>query len=261
MTRGLAGLRVVVTRPQVQSDALFKQLCLAGAIPILFPVITIAPPEAGGALDQAIRRLHEYNWIVFTSVNGVEQFRRRLVDVLGVSHAELRGVPGFAGKVAAIGPKTAEALQRYGIEVNVLPNKYRAEAILDVIGEVRGQRILLPRADIARAELAKELRARGAIVEEVAAYRTLPSVPPPAAFEQLRQGVDVITFTSSSTVRHFVALTQGMDYGDPLIACIGPVTAETARQLGLRVDVVADEYTVDGLLRALRVWKDNHPSN
>lgn len=261
MTEGLVGLRVVITRPEAQSETLCEQLRQAGAVPILFPVITIAPPEPGGALDQALRRLSEYDWIIFTSVNGVKQFRIRLADVLGIPLAQLQGIPGFTGKIAVIGPKTAATLRQYGIKVNVLPTEYRAEAILDTIGEVRGQHILLPRADIARAELAIGLRMRGAIVEEVAAYRTLPATPPPVAFEQLRQGVDVVTFTSSSTVRHFVALTRGLDCGDPAIACIGPVTAETARQMGLRVDIVADEYTVDGLFRALEIWKSNLASN
>lgn len=261
MAKGLAGLRVVITRPETQSEELSERLRRAGAVPILFPVITIAPPEPGGALDQAIQHLAEYDWIVFTSVNGVHQFRTRLADVLGTPIAQSQGIPGFRGKVAAIGPKTAETLQQAGIEVDVMPREYRAEAILDVLGEVRGMRILLPRADIARAELALGLRGRGAVVDEVAAYRTLPATPPPSAFAQLQQGVDVVTFTSSSTVRHFVALTRDMDYGDPAIACIGPVTAETARQLGLHVDIVAEEYTVDGLLRALEIWKDTLPSN
>ncbi len=261
MAKGLSGLRVVITRPEAQSEVLCELLRRAGVIPISFPVITIAPPEPGGALDQAIRRLSQYDWIIFTSVNGVQQFRTRQANILGMSLERLQGIPGFTGKIAAIGPKTAQVLRQSGIEVHVMPSEYRAEAILDVIGEVHGARILLPRADIARAELTVGLRERGAIVDEVAAYRTLPTTPPPLAFEQLQQGVDVVTFTSSSTVRHFVALTRGINYGDPAIACIGPVTAETARQLGLRVDIVADEYTVDGLLRALEIWKDNLPSN
>jgi len=261
MAEGLVGLRVVITRPEAQSEMLCERLCQAGAVPILFPVITIVPPEPGGALDQALRRLSKYDWIIFTSVNGVKQFRTRLADVLGIPLAQLQGIPGFTGKIAAIGPKTAATLRQHGIEVNMLPREYCAEAILDTIGEVCRQRILLPRADIARAELAIGLRMRGAIVEEVAAYRTLPATPPPTAFEQLRQGVDVVTFTSSSTVRHFVALTRGFDYGDPAIACIGPVTAETAWQMGLHVDIVADEHTIDGLFRALEIWKDNPASN
>lgn len=261
MAKGLGGLRMVITRPEAQSETLYERLRRAGAMPILFPVITIAPPEPGSALDQAIQRLSEYDWIIFTSANGVQQFRTRLADMLRMPPAQLQGIPGFNGKIAAIGPKTAEALRRSGTEVHVMPGEYRAEAILDVIGEVQGAHILLPRADIARAELAVGLRRRGAIVDEVAAYRTLPATPPPSAFAQLQKGVDVVTFTSSSTVRYFVALTRGIDYGDPAIACIGPVTAETARQLGLRVDIVADEYTVDGLLRALEIWRDNLPSN
>jgi uroporphyrinogen-III synthase len=154
-------------------------------------------------------------------------------------------------KIAAIGPATAEALHQRGALVHLMPAEYRAEAILDEIGDVAGQRILLPRADIARPTLADGLRALGAQVDEVAAYRTVAGVPPPPAFDALRAGVDVITFTSSSTARNFVALTAGLDYGDPLIACIGPVTATTARELGLHVDVVAKEYTIDGLLNAL----------
>ncbi|MCS7260779.1 MAG: uroporphyrinogen-III synthase, partial [Anaerolineae bacterium] len=241
MTKGLAGLRVVITRPETQSETLSERLRRAGAVPILFPVITIAPPEPGGALDQALRHLPEYHWIIFTSVNGVQQFCYRLADIERMSSPQSQGIPEFRGKIAAIGPKTAETLRQFGIAVDVVPREYRAEAILDVLGDVRNMRILLPRADIARAELARGLRERGASVDEVVAYRTLPATPPPHAFAQLRQGVDVVTFTSSSTVRHFVALTRGIDYGDPAIACIGPVTAETARQLGLRVDIVAEE--------------------
>jgi uroporphyrinogen-III synthase len=133
-----------------------------------------------------------------------------------------------------------------------MPDEYRAEAILDVIGDVTGQRILLPRADIARPALANGLRAMGAQVQDVAAYRTVKGTPPPAAFDALRAGVDVVTFTSSSTIRNFVSLTNGLDYGRPLMACIGPVTAATAHEVGLPVDVVAKEYTIDGLLEALK---------
>jgi uroporphyrinogen-III synthase len=120
---------------------------------------------------------------------------------------------------------------------------------------VAGLHILLPRADIARPVLADGLCALGARVDEVPTYHTVRGNPPQAAFDALLAGVDVITFTSSSTVRNFVALTDGLDYGDPLIACIGPVTAATARELGLHVDIVAEEYTIDGLLEALKQMK------
>jgi len=215
-----------------------------GAVPIEFPVIAIAPPEVGGPLDRAITQLASFDWIVFTSVNGVKHFWSRMGDKLPNSKSQIP-------KVAAIGPATAEALHRRGVKVNLMPTEYRAEAILDKIGDVSGQRILLPRADIARPALAEGLQALGAHVEEVAAYHTIRGNPSPAAFDALRAGVDVITFTSSSTVRYFVALTAGLDYGDPVIACIGPVSATTARESGLRVDVVAKKYTIDGLLDAL----------
>lgn len=245
MGYGLTGRRVVVTRPQDQAEALCDRLRALGAEPIFFPVIAIAPPERGGALDQAIQGLAEYDWIIFTSVNGVEHFWARLTAHAGPRPSAPRS------KIAAIGPATAEALSQRGVSVHLMPAEYRAEAILDVIGDVAGQRILLPRADIARPALAEGLRAMGARVDEAPAYHTVQGKPPPAAFDALRAGVDVIIFTSSSTVRNFVALTKGLNYGDPFVACIGPVTAATAHELGLRVDMVAEEYTVDGLLETL----------
>jgi len=255
MSSSLSGLRVVVTRPENQTEELCKRLAALGAEPVLFPTIAIAPPETGGPLDQAIARLADYDWIVFTSVNGVEQFWQRLEKVEAHGDASLgpTRLATYRGKIAAIGPATAEALRQRGAAVQLIPAEYRAEAILDKIGDVTGQRILLPRADIARPVLADGLRAMGAQVDDVAAYRTVRGDPPQSAFEALLAGVDVITFTSSSTVRNFVSLTDGLDYGSPLIACIGPVTADTARELGLPVDVMAEEYTVDGLLNALRV--------
>jgi len=251
----LADLRVVVTRPEIQAEELCNGLRALGAEPLLFPTIAIVPPEAGGPLDQAIAQLADYDWIIFTSVNGVEQFWARLVEIRQSSGGNGADELSFQGKVAAIGPATAEALRGRGVQVHLMPAEYRAEAILDEIGDVAGQRILLPRADIARPALADGLRLTGAQVDEVPAYRTIKGDPPQAAFEALRAGVDVVTFTSSSTVRNFVSLTQGLDYGDPLIACIGPVTAATARELGFRVDMVAEEYTVGGMLETLKALR------
>jgi uroporphyrinogen-III synthase len=247
----LTGLRVVITRPEGQSEALCEQLRALGAFPIAFPVIAITPPEPGGDLDRAITGIANYDWIIFTSVNGVEHFWARLTAMREQPGTDVNGIPGFRGSAAAIGPRTAAALRQRGASVHLMPDEYRSEAILDAIGAVQGQRILLPRADIARRELANGLRALGARVDEVTAYRTVPAKPQAAAFEELRQGVDIITFTSSSTVRGFVALTAGISYGDPLVVCIGPVTADTALGLGLHVDAVAEEYTTDGLIEAL----------
>jgi uroporphyrinogen-III synthase len=251
VSHALTGLRVLVTRPEDQAEDLCDRLRALGAEPLLFPTIAIVPPEVGGSLDQAIAQLPDYDWIIFTSVNGVEHFWTRLGGLRPASAEDGEGRLSIQGKVAAIGPATAEALRGRGAPVHLMPAEYRAEAILDEIGDVAGRRILLPRADIARPALANGLRARGAQVDDVCAYRTVRGEPPRAAFDALRAGVDVITFTSSSTVRNFVSLTEGLDFGDPLIACIGPVTAATAHELGLRVDLVAETYTIDGLLESL----------
>jgi uroporphyrinogen-III synthase len=240
----LAGKRILVTRPRAQAPELCNKLSALGATPIVFPAIEIAPLEDYTALDRAIRQLAQYQWIIFTSVNGVKVFWDRL-DVVGA------GIPPLT-RVAAIGPATANALHMHDVVVTLIPDEYVAEAIVACIGVVHGQRILLPRADIAREALAVELQRRGAIVDELAAYRTLPAQPDPNGLLELQRGVDVITFTSSSTVRNFVALA-GRDSIPPqaLIACIGPITANTARELGLRVDVQATDYTTDGLVAAL----------
>lgn len=252
MNHQLSGRRIVVTRPEDQAEELCSRLRALGAEPILFPVIAIVAPEAGGPLDQAIDRLTSYDWIIFTSVNGVEHFWARVMassqrDTLVAALQSQTPRP----KIAAIGPITAQALRERGVQVHLMPGEYRAEAILAEINDVAGQRILLPRADIARPALAHGLRAMGAHIDEVTAYRTVPAKPTPTALDALRNGVDVITFTSSSTVRNFVDATAGLDYGKPLLACIGPVTADTARELGLGVDMVAEEYTIAGLMDTL----------
>jgi uroporphyrinogen-III synthase len=251
MSHPLAGLRVVVTRPENQAEELCDRLRALGAEPLLFPTIAIVPPKAGDPLDQAIAQLPDYDWIIFTSVNGVEHFWARLVEVKPPAGGNGEEELSIRGRVAAIGPATAHALRQRGAPVHLMPAEYRAEAILGEIGDVAGRRILLPRADIARPALADGLRAAGAQVDDVRAYRTVRGTPPSAAFDALRAGVDVVTFTSSSTARNFVSLTQGLDFGDPLIACIGPVTAATAYELGLHVDLVAETYTIDGLLESL----------
>lgn len=241
----LAGLRILVTRSRAQSNDLCDKLASLGAQPILFPTIEIAPMEDYTALDQAIRLLSQYRWVIFTSVNGVVAFWRRLDALRSTLHASLH--------VAAIGPATAGALKKRGVRAEFIPEEYVAERILDGIGDVSGRRILLPRADIAREALAVELTRRGAIVDEIAAYRTLPAAPDPHGLAELRRGVDAITFTSSSTVRNFVALIGPSAIGhlQCAIACIGPITAQTAREVGLPVDVMAREYTMDGLVAAL----------
>jgi len=237
-SRPLAGRRIVITRPRERARRLAERLRSLGAEPIEFPTVRIEAAEPG-PLDDAVQGLERYDWIVFTSANGVEAFWTRLAAAGKDARALARR------KVAAIGPVTAQALRERGVEPALVPGEYVAEAILTSLGDVRGLRFLLPRADIAREALAAGLRAGGAVVTEVAAYRTVGvgAVPPDLSL------ADAVTFTSSSTVRHFVA--SGAHAGRAKVVCIGPVTAATARELGLTVHAVATTYTEDGLIQAL----------
>jgi len=262
----LLGRRVVVTRPRPQAPALAERLAALGAEPILFPTIAIAPLDDYAALDAALRRLPEFAWVVFTSANAVDMVCRRL-SALGLDGALARG----PARLAAIGPATARALESYGAAVTALPDEYVAEALPASLGPVAGQRLLLPQAELARDVLAVELSRRGAWVEALPAYRTLPAAPDPAGLAALRQGVDALTFTSASAVVNFVRLVAGGDQypalagpprtafdGLPLprlsgvvVACIGPITAQAARAAGLPVAVVPAAYTLDGLVAGL----------
>jgi uroporphyrinogen III methyltransferase/synthase len=248
--RPLFGKRILVTRAREQASELARRLAELGAEPIEFPTIRIAPLDDYAQLDAALAQ--KYDWVIFTSVNGVRFVWERLT-ALG------RDARAFADThLAAIGSATAEALARHGLRADFVPREYVAEAIVEQIGEVAGQRVLLPRADIARETLAHDLRARGAHVDDVAAYRTIiTDASDPRAQDiraQLERGeIDVITFTSSSTVRGFVNAIQFpiSNLQSLIVACIGPVTVHTARELGLRVDVVAEEHTIAGLVAAL----------
>ncbi|HTP11117.1 MAG TPA: uroporphyrinogen-III synthase [Anaerolineae bacterium] len=250
----LEGKRILVTRPRAQATVLCDKLAAQGAISLVFPTIEIAPLDDYAALDGAIRHLAQYQWIIFTSVNGVTAFWDRL-EFVGAGIAPTQ-------RVAAIGPATASVLQSHDVTITLIPDEYVAEAIVESIGAVKGQRILLPRADIAREALAVELQKRGAIVDEIAAYRTLPAQPDTEGLRELQRGVDVITFTSSSTVRNLIALV-GREAIPPqaIIACIGPITASTTRELGLHVDIQATDYTMDGLVAALVAHFDKEVHN
>ncbi len=234
----LVGRRIVITRPADRAGRLAERLASLGAVPVVFPTIRIEAAEPG-PLVAAARALDGFDWVVFTSANGVEAFFARLGD----AGKDARDVG--RRKVAAIGPVTARALRERGVEPALVPEEYVAEAVLAALGEVRGLRILLPRADIAREALADGLRSRGAQVTEVAAYRTVGADGPAPDLGQ----ADAVTFTSSSTVRHFVG--SGAQLRRAKVICIGPVTAATARELGLEVSAVATEYTEDGLIAAL----------
>jgi len=257
----LLGKAVLVTRPRHQAADLIKALEELGATPIEFSTIKIVPPESYDELDRAIIKLatsHEpramsYDWLIFTSVNGVTFFFDRLA-ALGFDKGNLRGV-----KLAAIGPSTARKLTDLGLKVDDLPFEYRAEAVIEGLVRmgVKGARVLIPRAEVAREILPQKLAQAGAQVEVVTAYRTVPDNSSLDRLEEMfKEGkIDIITFTSSSTVRNFLDLLKKENLPKILkktkVVCIGPVTAETAKELGLRVDAVAEEYTIAGLVKAI----------
>ncbi len=238
--------RIVVTRPRLQADSFLDGLRVAGFEPICLPVIEIRPMDENIELDKALASLSQYEWIVFTSVNGVDVLWSRLPAGTRLP------------RVAAIGPKTAKALRDRGVTPQFVPDEYVAESILPGLGDVRGKRILLPRAEIARKALPEAIRAGGGTAHEIAVYRTLPAQPDAAALQALRMGVDWLTFTSPSTVENFLEVVRGAGLdplnlpGSPKVACIGPITERAAHQAGFDVALVATDYTTEGLVRALR---------
>lgn len=245
----LLGKRIMITRPRAQAGDFTARLTELGAEVIQFPTIRIVDPTDPKPLRAAVAAADEYEWIVFTSVNGVERFWGELADA-GLDTRFLHGV-----SLCAIGPATAAAIEMHGARADLIPEEYVAEAVVEALSaemELRGSRILLPRAEVAREVLPEQLRARGARVDEVPAYRTLPDE---SAVDEARRRleadeVDVITFTSSSTVRNFVELI-GTRTGHARVASIGPITSATAREVGMEVAIEAEEYTVEGLVEAI----------
>lgn len=278
-TKPLAGKRVLVTRTREQAGALSESLLAVGAQPVELPVIRIVPPEDWAPLDRALRALAEnaaYDWLILTSANGVKMVLERL-NALGYGPQALAAV-----RIATIGPATAAALERYGLSAALVPDEYIAEGVAQALrreaaqrGEtLRGQRILLARAAEARQVLVTDLEQAGAHVEVVAAYRTLSVDQDDERGREViallrQQQLDVITFTSSSTVHHFMHwLSQsapdiaillaypGKRLARPLLACIGPITAQTARDYGLEAGVEAREFTIAGLVEALIIYEE-----
>jgi uroporphyrinogen III methyltransferase / synthase len=249
----LRGKRILVTRARTQAQTLVQAIEALGGEVVEFPTIELRPPDSFGPLDQAIRQIKTYDWLIFTSVNGVEQFLNRF-EKLDKSLAELGDI-----KVAAIGPETAKRLEAAEIQPRFVPGHYQAEGILETLaGEtLQGKKVLIPRAAKARDILPETLRKRGAQVDVVVAYQTvLPQVDAPALCGVLREGgIDAITFTSSSTASNFAALLRGQDLprllARSVIACIGPITEKTVEDLGLRADVVATKFTIPGLVSAI----------
>lgn len=253
----LSGRTVLVTRPSHQAEPLVRMLTEIGADVECLPTIRLRDPDDRAPLLEAASRLGEYDWAVFTSVNGVQRFMAALKE------QELDPL-AFAGvRWAAIGPSTAREIHRAGVTTVLLPSSYRAEALADAVLESAGQahleadqplqglKILLARAAGARAVLPERLRELGAEVDEVMAYVTEANSDAAESLQMpsREKRWDWITFTASSAVRAFGEL--GGRIGDSRIAVIGPITAETAQALGFPVHAVASEYTVPGLVRAI----------
>lgn len=245
----LFGRKIVVTRPRPAAVAFAEELEDLGAEVVVFPTIEIVPPASYAALDAALLQPEAFDWVVFTSANGVRTF----VERLRALHQDLRA--WHRAKIAAIGPQTAAALARLGLTVSVVATEFRAEGLAEALAAVgvSGARILLPRAAGARSVLPQMLTELGATVVEGAAYRSALPVAPTATFvaDAIRRGeIDLVTFTSSSTVHHFISLIaeqQGVTVAGLPVACIGPITAATARSYALNVVVEPEEFTVKAL--------------
>jgi uroporphyrinogen III methyltransferase / synthase len=247
--RPLIGQRIVVTRARAQASVLAARLSELGAEVFQFPTIRIEDPLDPESLLHAVARVDTFSWVVFTSVNGV----RRFWEALRAGGRDSRALCGVS--VCAIGPATAAACELEGVRADLVPERFVAEAVLEAFareGVQEGERVLIPRAAEARGELPEGLRRLGAEVTEVAAYRTVPDSGERDRLARLLEdgAVDWITFTASSTVRNFVEAV-GSDLGGARVASIGPITSGTARELGLRVDIEAESYTIDGLVMAL----------
>lgn len=255
----LFGKRILVTRSRHQASKLSKAIEELGGEPVEFPVIKIAPPKDYTPLDRAIEHLKFYNWIIFTSENGVKSFWERLKKK-GKDVRELYGI-----KICAIGPKTADALKKRGIKTDYIPEEYRAEKVVEGLKDkiCAGQKVLLPRADIARQVLPESLEKMGIKVHEVQAYRTIQGEGSADYIKNLLISglINMVTFTSSSTVRNFINMLSVKDIETLLsgvtVACIGPVTAATAREYGIQVDVEAKEYTINGMIDAILKYVGN----
>jgi uroporphyrinogen III methyltransferase/synthase len=249
------GKRVVVTRSREQASDLSRRIEEMGGEAWEFPAIEIDDPEDFGPMDAAIAKLDTYHWLIFTSVNGVDSFFKRLRH----HKQDIRALLG--ARICAIGPKTKERLEDMCLHVEFVPSEYRAEAVIEGLrGKLQpGEKVLLPRADIARTILPETLQHEmGAEVDNVIAYRTVRGAGDATLLKELLEEnmIHYVTFTSSSTVKNFVEMLDAQNLLDLLkgvkLVSIGPITSQSARDLDLTIDIEASEYTIDGLVEALK---------
>lgn len=252
-SRPLFGRRILITRPEEQASDMADELLRYGAETVEFPTIQVLPPEDWGELDRAISKVGSYDWIIFTSVNGVKFFKERL----WAAGKDVRSLNG--AKVCAIGPKTAEAVRQLGIIPDVIPKIYQAEGIVEEMQKlkIRGKRVLIPRAQKAREVLPEALRRMGARVEVITAYK---NIKPPQHRDRIRsvlkgKKISVVTFTSSSAVSNFVEMFEPEELATLMrnvtVASIGPITANTVRESGLTNHIMPEEYTIPALAQAI----------
>ncbi len=246
----LTGVRIAVTRPGEQGEKLAAALAALGAEPVVVPAIRIDPAPDLGPLDEALATRGSYDWVVFTSANGVAAVRGRL-EALGLALGALA-----TARIAAVGPATAAAVRELGVEPAFVPGVPAAEEIPAGLGAVGGARILLPQAEAPAVDLASLLRARGAEVDAVVAYRTVAVAFDSEACAALAQGIDVLLLASGSAARAVAAASRGHEdvrlaVERALVVCTGPRTAEVARQVEFSVGFVVEEHTTEGLIRAL----------
>lgn len=244
--------RIVVTRRAEQAAGLGDQLRGVGLTPVIFPTIqlTALPTEA---LDVALAELSGFDWLIFTSVNAIDFFFRRADELNGVDGLRSTNRPS----IAVVGKATARALVERGLQPDFMPTVFTGAALAAELSDLTGQRILLPRARAGGRAIIDSLSARGALVTDIALYDTMTATPTAGALRVLAQGFEAITFASPSSVRGFLEIVNHPDrqlaplIDAAIIACIGPVTAQAAREHGLTVTLTPDEYTLEALVQSL----------
>lgn len=258
-SKGLTGRVIVVTRPLTQAKSFIERLDGEGARVITIPMIETRLPseEVLNYLDNAIKKIESYDWLILTSLNGVKYFFERL----GELELDVKALQSL--KVCTVGPKTKAAVEKNGVTVDLVAKEFVAEGLLKELGDVKGKRFLFPRAKEAREILSDTIRAEGGVIDVVTAYETVKPEGAVKLKEEIKNTeIDFMTFTSSSAVTNFVSLFSEDEFSELVcnikVAAIGPVTKETAQKLGLNVKVTAKQYTTDGLIEALKEFYKNN---
>lgn len=243
----LQGKTVLITRPEEQSNIFIEKLKAQGAIPYVLPLIEITPPDEWNEIDAAIERLDQYQWLILSSVNGAKFFIERMIS-LGIDLNTLKEL-----RIAVVGKVTQEELEKRGIKVDFVPSKFVADTIGEELPLNGGEQILFPRSHIARKKVIQLLTNRGAQLDEVVAYQTkIINHDEKFLSEVLSKKIDYITFTSASCVNGYRLNLENTDIQvNAKIACIGPITKKAAEHHGIKVDIMAEPYTVDGLINKL----------